>query len=94
MEMAQTRNLCKKEEDKKNQPSVSSYATNILEICSKGTSHEYGCISLQINTFVDISPLEAPPHTRGIRLLGSTGKEGDFPLETHQALVVEISSEK
>ena len=36
MEMTQTRSLCKKEEDKKNQPGDSSYATSILEICIKG----------------------------------------------------------
>ena len=94
MEMAQTRSLCKNEEDTKNQPGDSSYATNILEICSKGTSYEDGCSSLQINMFSDIPPSVAPPHTRVIFLLGSTGEERDFPLESHQALVAEISSRK
>ena len=94
MEMAQTRSLCKNEEDTKNQLGDSSYATSILEICSKGTSHEDGCSILQINTFFDILPSVAPPHIGGICLLSSTGKVGDFPLETHQALVTEISSRK
>ena len=89
-EMAQTRSLCKKEEDKKNQLGDSSYATNILEIYSKGTSYEDGCSSLRINTFSDILPSVEPPHTGGICLLSSTRKAGDFPLETHQALVAEI----
>ena len=92
--MTQTRSLCKKEEDKKNQPGDSSYATNILEICSKGTSYEDGCRNLQINMFSDISPSEAPPHTGGICLLGSAGEAGDLPLEAHQALIAEILGEK
>ena len=63
-----------------------------LGICSEGTSYEYGCISLQINTFSDIPPSVAPPHTGGICLLSSTREVGDFPLESYQALVAEISS--
>ena len=90
--MAQTRILCKKEEDKKNQLGDSSYDTNILEIRSKGTSYEDGCSSLRINTFSDIPPSVAPPHTGGICLLGSTGEVGDFPLEAYQALVSKILS--
>ena len=87
MEMVQTRSLYKKEDDKKNQPGDSPHATNTLGIGSEGTSYEYRCISHQINTFFDIPPSVAPPHIGGICLLGSTRKAGDFPLETHQALV-------
>ena len=58
------------------------------------SSYEDGCSSLEINTFSDTSPLEAPPHTRGICLLGSTGEVEDPPLEAHQALVTKILNEK
>ena len=93
-EMVQTRILYRKEDDKKNQPGDSSHATNTLGSCSEGTSYEYGCSSLPINMFSDILPSVALPHTRGICLLGSTGESWDLPLEAHQALVIEISSEK
>ena len=86
--MVHTRSLYKKEDDKKNQPGDSLHATNTLGICSEGTSYEDGCSSLQINTFSDIMPLEVPPHTRGIFLLGSTGEVGDLPLEENQDLVI------
>ena len=89
--MVQTRSLYRKEDDKKNQPDDSSHATITLGIYSEGTSYEDGCSSLLINTFSDIMPSVAPPHTGGMCLLGSTGEAGDLPLEVHQALVTEIS---
>ena len=92
--MVQIRSLYRKEDDKKNQPGDSSHATNTLGICSEGTSYENGCSNLLINTFSDIFPSIAPPHIGGICLRSSTGEVGDLPLEAHQALVIEISSEK
>ena len=90
----QSRNLCVSGDDKKKLPCNPSPATDTVGVCDEALSHEEGFNSPQINMFSDVPPSGVPPHTGEICLLGSTGEAEDIPLEAHQALIAEISSEK
>ena len=92
--MAQTRNLYRKEDDKKKLPGNTSLATNTSGVCDEVSSHRKGCSGPHMNTFSNVPPSGVPPHTGGICLLGSAGEAEDLPLEAHQDLVVEILSAK
>ena len=91
--MVQARKWYRKEDDGK-QLGDSSPATNTFGIYNEVSSYEDRCNSLQMNMFSDIPSSEAPHHTRGICLLGSTGEARDLPPEAHLALVTEILSRK